>query len=266
MSDIRSKLNAIYSMEQLAAGSTGIHRLHPDSKMIVTIVYIVCVASLGRYDLARLSPFLFYPVVMVSLSELPAGMLLRRTAAALPFCLFAGISNLFFDRTVAGSLLGLPVTAGLLSMLMLVIRTLLCVCAVLILAGVTPFTAITDSLRRARFPELVVTLLEMVYRFSAVLIAEAAGMLTAFRLRSGGRKWPDLREFIPFIGQLFLRSADRAERIYHAMQCRGGGTRGTQRARTPFRVADWLFLAAAAGSSVFFRLFDITRWIGSLFV
>lgn len=265
MSDIRSKLNEIYSMEQLAAGRTGIHRLHPDAKMIVTVIYIVCVASLGRYDLARLSPFLFYPVVMITLADLPAGMLLRRTAAALPFCLFAGISNVVFDRTVLAVWMGIPFTTGILSMLTLAVRTVLCVCAVLILTAVTPFTAVTDTLRRAHIPELIVTLLEMVYRFSAVLISEAAGMVTAFRLRSGGRNWPSTPEFVPFIGQLFLRSADRAQRVYQAMQCRGGGTRGTRRAAGRMRPADWIFLAAGAGSSVFFRLVDIAGWIGGLF-
>ncbi|MDO5131837.1 MAG: cobalt ECF transporter T component CbiQ [Eubacteriales bacterium] len=266
MSDIRSKLNAIYSMEQLAAKNTGIHRLHPDVKIIVTLVYIVCVASLGRYDLARLAPFLFYPVLMITAAELPPAMILRRALAALPFCLFAGVSNLIFDKKILLRIAGVPVSGGFLSLLTLTARSLLCVSAVLILAGVTPFSLLSDSLRRAHVPEIMVSLLEMVYRFTAVLIGEAASMVTAFRLRANGRQWPDLREFIPFTGQLFLRSSDRAERIYQAMQCRGGHLQGVQRMRRPLNRADFLFLLAGCGSAVLFRLFDITQRIGALFI
>ena len=41
-----------------------------------------------------------------------------------------------------------------------------------------------------------------------------------YRLRGNGARWPDIRHFGPFIGQLRLRSDDPAERVYQAMQCR----------------------------------------------
>ena len=39
-------------------------------------------------------------------------------------------------------------------------------------------------------------------------------MVTAYRLRGNGAKWPDIHRFGPFVGQLLLRSADRAERVF----------------------------------------------------
>ena len=88
MADIRSKLNEMYSLEQLAAGRTAVHRLHPAVKIIVTVIYILCVVSLERHSLGRLAPFLMYPAVVMAAADIPYRMILPRAAAALPFCIF----------------------------------------------------------------------------------------------------------------------------------------------------------------------------------
>lgn len=264
MADLRSKLNTLYSLEQLAAQHTALHRVHPLAKLAVTALYLVSLLSLDRYDLGRLAPYLFYPVLTITAAELPWGMLLRRTLVALPFCLFAGVSNLLLERTVLVRVGGIPITAGMLSLAVLLARTLLCVSAVLILVAVTPFSQLTGQLRRLHVPEVLVRLLEMVYRYVGVLLEEAASMVTAFRLRGGGKRWPSLEQFPAFVGQLLLRSADRAQRVYQAMQCRlyslGDGTRS----KIPWRGSDWLFLLLGGGSAIFFRVFDLTAWLGGL--
>lgn len=225
MAEIRGRVSALYSLEQLAAGDTVIHRLHPGVKLAVTLIYIVCVVSLERHALGRLAPFLLYPVVVMAMADIPAEMILTRSAAALPFCVFAGISNLVLERE-PWIVLGqekLIITAGAISFAVLLLRTLLCVSAVLILTSVTPFQELTGQLRRMHVPGMLVMLFEMIYRYLGTLADEAATMVTAYRMRGNGKQWPDLRHFGPFVGQLLLRSADRAERVYHAMQCRGYG-------------------------------------------
>lgn len=265
MADIHSKINTLYSLEQLSAGQTIIHQVCPLAKLAVTAVYLVCVASLGRYDLGRLTPFLFYPVLTMALGELPYGMLLSRAAVALPFCLLAGISNLVFDQTVLLFLGPLPVTGGLVSLLALLLRCLLCVSAILILVAVTPFQALSDQLRRLHVPTILVTLLEMTYRYIGVLAEEAVGMVTAYRLRGNGAKWPNIRLFGPFAGQLLLRSADRAERIYQAMQCRLYSLRDVTKLRPSWQPEDWALLLLGCGSSLLFRFFDLTAALGGVF-
>ena len=264
MADIRGKVNTLYSLEQLAAGDTVIHRVRPLPKLLVTLVYLVCVLSLDRRAPARLSPFRFYPATVMALADVPVGMLLRRSLVALPFCLFAGIGNLLLDRAPLFHFGALAVSGGMVSLLTLLVRTLLCTGAVLLLVAVTPFAKLTETLRNLHIPELLVTLLEMVYRYIGVLVEEAADMVTAFRLRSGGARWPRVREFGPFVGQLLLRSADRAERVYHAMQCRGfhNSARQHRRNGAAWNGGDWCFLLLGAGSSILFRLIDVTALLG----
>jgi len=266
MADIRTKLNTLYSLEQLAYGQSFLHKLHPLSKLVVTAVFLLCVVSFDRYALGRLLPYCFYPVFLLALAKIPYAMIASRTLLALPFCLFAGLSNLFFDRTVLFTLAGWGITAGLVSLFVLVVRTLLCVSAVLVLVALTPFVTLTDELRRLHLPELLVTLLEMVYRYIGVLVEEATNMLTAFRLRSNGAKWPSPQALGAFLGQLLLRSTDRAERIYHAMQCRLYGQRDhyVHKKYLPFMAADWLFMLLTGGICIFLRIINFSALLGGM--
>jgi len=282
MSDIRSKLNEVYSLEQLASGQTWLHHRHTAAKLLVTLVYIVCVTSLERHSVGRLTPFLLYPVMIMAAADIPVKMILKRSAAALPFCVFAGISGLIIERDAWIFLPGgIALTEGTAAFLVLIIRTLLCVSAVLIMTAITPFTDITGQLRRIHIPSFFVTLFEMIYRYLGVLADEVYIMLTAYRLRSGGMKWPDIRHAGSFIGQLLLRSNDRAERIYNAMKCRGYGnspsaindvkgqkhsntTNSTMPGTGRLNAADLLFILIGAGTSVLFSAFDLPGFLGAL--
>lgn len=265
MADIRSKINDLYSLEQLAAGQTVLHRLHPLGKLLVTFVYLICLLSLDSCALHRLAPFLFYPIICTAAASIPPGMIVKRAIWALPFALLAGLANVFLNRAPALQIGSVVISAGMLSLAVLLLRTFLSVSAVLILAAVTPFARLTAQLRRLRLPEVLIALTEMTYRYLGILAEEAVNLLTAFRLRSKGRQWPNLREFAPLAGQLLLRSSDRAERVYNAMQCRGRSL-GRRNVPSPaWTPADGIFLLLGAGSAVLFREMDIMTAIGELF-
>lgn len=89
----------------------------------------------------------------------------------------SGISNVIFDRTPVFVFGMISVSTGMVSFGTLMLRTLLCVSAVLILVGVTPFSQLTDQLRRIRVPEFLVTLLEMIYRYIGVLGEEPKALV-----------------------------------------------------------------------------------------
>lgn len=268
MADIRGKIDEIYSLEQLSAGETGIHRLHPLVKIVSTLLYILCLVSCGRYDLARLIPYILYPSVVTALAEIPNSVILRRTLPALPFCLLAGISNLLWDRNGMAVVGGVTVSCGMVAFLALLLRTFLCVAAVMILVAVTPFAELTGALRRLRIPDLFVSLLEMTYRYIGTLLSEASSMYTAYKLRSRNKKGLEMRDMGSFVGQLLLRSFDRAERVYHAMKCRGYPADWQIAADRKPGVEDISFLLAVCGLSLFFRFADIlglfSRWLGGL--
>jgi cobalt/nickel transport system permease protein len=253
-----SKLSAglyeMYALEKLAGGDSCIHRLHPMVKLTTALFFVVAVASFGRYAFGRLLPYLFYPVVLMALSETPYGMLLKRFLVALPFCLFAGGANVFFDRETAFLLLGNPVSFGFLSFATVLLKAWLCVMAALILVSTTRFSELTRGLLRLRVPPVFVMVFEMTYRYVGVLFAEARSMNIAYALRGGNRKGIEMRHMGAFLGQLLLRGFDRAERIYRAMKCRGYASppsaRGEKRA---FTAGDIICAAAVFPPCFLFR-------------
>jgi cobalt/nickel transport system permease protein len=139
------------------------------------------------------------------------------------------------------------------------------VAAVLILVAVTPLYELTGQLRRLRVPELFVALFEMTYRYIGVLLGEASTMYTAYMLRSAERRGLQMRHMGSFVGQLFIRSYDRAERIYGAMKCRGYGGRDALKVRRPLDASDIVYLAATCLPFVALRVFDVTALFARIF-
>ena len=266
MKPIAEQLGQLTRLEELAGQNSPIHRLHPGAKLAATGVYLLCVLSLGRLQFGRLAPYLLYPVVVLSLAEVPLGLVLRRAALALPFCAFAGLSNLLLERQVLLWLGPVPVTVGLASCGVLLLRALLCVSAVLALAAVTPFGQLTGQLRRMVMPSFCVALLEMLYRYLGLLAGQAGSMLTAYRLRGGSGKGLPVGHMGSFIGQLLLRSTARAQRVYQAMECRGGFTGGSAAQKRPFTRNDWLYLAAVCLPCLAARAVDLPLLLWRLFV
>jgi cobalt/nickel transport system permease protein len=262
--DIRNKLNAIYSLEQLSAGNTVIHRIHPMCKLIAAFVFIITVLSFGRHDLGRLIPFIFYPVILMSLSETPYVLLLKRVLIAIPFCLFVGISNVALEQGTAFSLGSINVSFGVLSFCVILYRACLCVMAVVLLAAVTPFAELTAQLRRLKIPDIFILVFEMTYRYIGVLFTEAASMRMAYFLRGAGSGGVDIRHAGNFIGCLLLRSFDRAERIYSAMNCRGYMMREMNPEKKKICIKDLMYCASICSLCLLFRFIDTGAWLAAI--
>jgi cobalt/nickel transport system permease protein len=100
--------------------------------------------------------------------------------------------------------------------------------AALLLTFTTPFHDLVDGLRQLRLPRIMVAIIGFTYRYLGVLTGEATRMNRARQARSAvapGRGGPSLRWRATItgrmVGSLFLRSYERSERIYAAMQSRG---------------------------------------------
>jgi cobalt/nickel transport system permease protein len=257
MPDISARVHELRALENLSAGRTAVHCLHPLAKLLSAFVFIVFVASFGRYDFARLTPYLFYPFVMMALAELPYKLLLSRVLIALPFCLFAGISNVIFDKAAAFEISGVTISLGALSLATILLKMYLCVMAALLLVATTPFTELAAQLRRLRVPMVFVLIFEMTFRYIGVLMEEVHSMTTAYKLRSGNKKALEMRHMGSFAGQLMLRGFDRAERVHAAMRCRGYSLTHVPPARRRLQYTDALVFAAVCLPSLLLRFIRI---------
>ena len=99
MANIMNSIYEINTLDDLAKKDTIIHCIHPLVKLITTFLYLICVVSFNKYEISGLIPFVFYPILITSLGEIPLAPILKRVLIAAPFILGVGVINLFYDKT-----------------------------------------------------------------------------------------------------------------------------------------------------------------------
>jgi cobalt/nickel transport system permease protein len=261
---LHQAVSGMDQMERLSLADSPVHSLHPMPKCMVTLVYIVVVVSFPPQDLSGLVPFLFYPAVLAPLSGTPYRLLLKRLLLALPFSLLAGLSNLVLLRGAAFSAGGLTVSLGMVSFVSILLKTALTVFAALLLLATTPLAAVSGQLAAWHVPKVLCLSLVMTYRYVSVLLGEASTMYTAYALRAPGGKGILMRHMGSFLGQLILRSFDRAERVHQAMKCRGFQGVYTGQRPDAMRPRDWAYAAALPIALAALRFFNVSLFLGRL--
>lgn len=250
-------------LDDLARKDTVVHRVHPFVKLLTTVIYLAVVVSFDKYEVAGLLPFLFFPVLIINLAELPLVPLMKRMLLAAPFVLGIGILNPVFDHQVfvVG---GLTLSMGWITFISVFLKCLLTVIAALLLIATTGMDNLAAALRMLRIPKLFVLQLLLTYRYISVLMEEVSLIWRAYSLRAPQQKGIQWKVWGPLIGQLLLRTFDRAQRVYQAMCLRG--FTGEYNTGGQKRLTLW-DLAYLAGWSLFFalaRIYNIPGLIGSL--
>ena len=184
-------------------------RVAPGIKLATVLILVTVTALLPRRpDILYALPACVLGLIW-AISGMPLSYTLRRMLVVQFFIIGFGLLSLL----VPGSR---PIILAAL------IKSNLCVFAMLLLTWTTPFHDILRELRRLRLPSVILTTLALMYRYLPVLAEESGRMQRARASRTfssaPGLAW---RNLATIIGQLFIRSADRAERIYLAMCARG---------------------------------------------
>lgn len=241
-------------------------KISPLAKLAVTAAFIVTSVSFSKYDITGLIPLFIYPAVMFQINDLSLKKCFKTTGFVLPLILMAGILNPFIDKTpfnVAGFF---TVRAGVVSLITLILKGLLCLTGSYIFAETTKVDELCATLRRIHVPKILVTLLLLTWRYIFVMKDEVSVMLQAYHLRAPGQKGIHYSAWGSFLGQLFLRSFDRAEELYQAMILRGYNgnffyacCRGKHSA-----LKSWAFFIILTALIVGSRFLNITELTGKL--
>ena len=193
----------------------------PRALLMVTVLYLVMMLTMPLDNLAGLIWFGIYPVVGAALAGIPFSRIFRKSLIVLPLVMAIGIFNPWFDHGTGMTIGNMEISHGWLTFLSITVRGLYAVQALLLLTENCGFIGMCRALRRLHVPSFLTTQMEMAYRYCGVLMQEAQNMRRAREARGYGRKTMDLRTWGVMIGQLFLRSVDRAQRVHQAMLMRG---------------------------------------------
>ncbi len=246
----------VNTFDRYRQGTSLIHRLDPRVKVVLTLLFIVSNVLLP--DGAWIAFVAAWMILLVSnwTAHFSFGYLFKRSFIALPFALAAVtiifvqpgvplVSWVWGGRTITIS------DAGVVRFVSIVIRSWLSVQAAILLTATTQFPDLMHALRHLKVPAILIAIISFMYRYLFVLVDEALRLLRAREARSarlvndgkhGGTVFWRAKVTGSMVGQLFVRSFDRSEKVYNAMLARG--YRGQLLTMNPHIMIrrDWLLL------------------------
>ena len=186
-----------------------VHRLPAYAKLLAAVVLICAAVIVPAQQWSAFAAIWGVCLAATMAAKLPWRFVILRLLFLEPFAL--GIAGMaFFQEN------GVQVFAGIL------LKSTTTLLVVILLSNTTPFSSLLEVLRSVKVPPLLITVLALTYRYLFILIDEGERISRARESRTfrGGRTsaW---FSGASLVGQLFVRSTERAERVFAAMSSRG---------------------------------------------
>ena len=266
MNKMQKALHELSEMDELAARPSPVHQLHPAAKLLTTIVFILVTLSFDKYDLSGLVPMVLWPVLMFQVSGVEVRTCFYKLRIVLPLVMAVGLFNPFFDKEIMVTIGGVGVSGGVISMITLMLKGVFCLILFFKDTATTEIDSLCAALRKLHVPAMMVSLLQLTYRYVGVMTEELAVMTDAYHLRAPGQKGIHISAWGSFLGQLLLRSMDRAQELFSSMMLRGYHEHFHYADIRPFSVKDALFMAVCVAFFFLLRYADLAQLIGGLIV
>jgi cobalt/nickel transport system permease protein len=209
-------------LDRYSRGTTLVHRLDARLKLLLAVSLAVAVIAtpelVGLLFAERWAVWFFLAaeawivLVIYAMAGLPWRYLAWRLLAVLPFlCLLA---------------LGVPFSRGFDTGwnegAQLLARSLMSLNLMITVVATTPFGRLLAALERLHVPRVFISIVAFMYRYMFVLWDELERMRRAKLARTFYPSvWWEIRLRGNFVGILFVRAFERAERVHAAMLARG---------------------------------------------
>ena len=204
--------------------STPWHGLVPKTRILCAVIFVFATALTPTGEWLTWSIYGIGLVLLILLSQVTLGVLLKRVALEAGFVGVVLIGTLFREGgTVLWQWGFIQVTSvGLTILGSVSFKALLCLIMLNILTLTTSVTALLQGLTALKTPPLLVAIMASMYRYINVLVAEFSTMRRAANSRNLMARPQGQRQIIGnMMGSLFVRSYERGDRIYQAMLARG---------------------------------------------
>lgn len=268
MSKLSDAIYEICNIENQACKNKWINQMHPLVKLFITLFYMTLVVSFDKYNITGLVGMILYPLVVFLIADIEFFECIKRVKYILPVVCIIGVFNPLFDLKTVIVIAGFPISGGVLSMITLIIKGILTVLAAYLLIITTTIEKICDAMRMVHIPRMLVMVVLLTYRYINVLLKEADRIMQSYALRAPKQKGLDFKVWGSLIGQLLLRSMDRATDIYDSMNLRGYGITVQYRNETSNHSKSkdiaWLFVWTLVLIGI--RVVPIFQMVGDLFV
>lgn len=208
MNKLRGTIRELHHLHNLAVRDQWVNRIHPLVKLLLTIFYIAGIMHLGKYCLKETIFGGIPPLMFLVLADIPLMRAFYRIRWIVVMFCFMGMGNMLFEGTF-------------ITFMVLVLKGAFCALAGYCLVSSTTIEKICYAMRLLRVPAIIVTQIQLMYRYIGLLLEEAGKMEQAYALRAPGQKGVHFKVWGSLLGQLLLRSMDRAKHVYESMLLRG---------------------------------------------
>jgi cobalt/nickel transport system permease protein len=220
------------ALDQYAHLDSWLHRWHPRYKLVGLGALILAFAQVD--SLALVPAMVGVTAILYGVSQLPLRFLGQRLRYPSLFLLgMVGLLPFYSGQTIIGQWGWLSLRQeGLEALLLTTTRFLAILTLSLILLSTMSFVTTARTLRSLGLPALLIDILLLSYRYLFDIGQDWQQMQRAMALRGFGAStsttslslYQHIRRLTAVTATLLIRSYERAERIYQAMQLRGYGT------------------------------------------
>ncbi len=203
-------------------GDSVVHRLPPHCKLVAVLAFVLIVVSTPRTQFWAFGVYAALLVAVAILARVPLGLVARRMVVEVPFVAFAVLLP-FISRGDRVEVLGVALSeSGLLGAWNILAKASLGVIASILLAATTEPRSLLLGLERLHMPQLMVQIMQFMFRYVDVIGSEMHRMRIARESRAfEARNLRQIKVVAQSAGALFIRSYERGERVHLAMLSRG---------------------------------------------
>ena len=210
MDDISKAIYDIRKIDELGDKHTILHRIDSSIKIIVTIIYVIKVLSMKQFTISDIACIVLYPLILFKLGKVPVKFIFKKVLFVLPIIIGLSAINLIIDFSY------LEIYFSVL----LIFKCTFALVGALLLIATTGINNLAFGLKKLKIPNILIMQILMLHRYIILMMEECYRVKSAYELRTLGEKSMTMKDYGQIVGQMFLKTIDKSEKVYEAMKLR----------------------------------------------
>lgn len=211
MNDISKAIYDIRKIDELGDSDTRIHKINSSIKIIVTIIYVIKILSIKQFTVINITCTVLYPLIIFIIGKVPIKFILKKVLYVLPIILGLSVINLIIDLSYE----------EIYFSVLLIFKCTFALVGALLLIATTGINNLALGLKKLKIPNILIMQILMLHRYIILMMEECYKVKSAYELRTLREKPMTMKDYGQIVGQMFLRTLDKSEKVYEAMKLRG---------------------------------------------
>ena len=204
MNKIDNAIKTVHHMDYHANHKGYLNKIHPLVKLLITIIYIILLTSIDKYNLVTTLAMSIYLILISIIGDLSIKNALKSLKVVLLLLFILGIAIPISDITIIAYIGIVPVTTGMISMFTLLLKGIFAILASYFLILTTSIEEICYALKMIHMPNILITVVMLIYRYIIVFLKEVQRIWVAYQMRAPKQKGVHYKAWGSLIGSLML--------------------------------------------------------------